>query len=175
MFAVLEKDKDHHSSMYDDACMPNMQRITWNGLALHGGPLPGLRGLARLRADALRLCGEAVRQDADRDARDHLAERRELRSSFPTRRCSCRSRDAVAAAPARAETLAREAAEAAKTARRGEESRRDCGARAAIAHGVDCASWNGSESPCRRRARVRRAEALAGAKTDQARARAEER
>jgi hypothetical protein len=41
VFAVIEKDKDHHSSMYDDAWMPNMQRITWNGLALHGGPLPG--------------------------------------------------------------------------------------------------------------------------------------
>src|SRR5579862_2733912 len=41
VFAVLEKDKDHHSTMYDDAWMPNMQRITWNGLALHGGPLPG--------------------------------------------------------------------------------------------------------------------------------------
>ena len=31
VFAVLEKDKDHHSSLYDDAWMPNMQRITWNG------------------------------------------------------------------------------------------------------------------------------------------------
>ena len=41
IFAILEKDKDHHSSLYDDASMPNMQRITWNGLALHGGPLPG--------------------------------------------------------------------------------------------------------------------------------------
>src|SRR5471030_1335214 len=41
VFAVLEKDKDHHSSMYDDAWMPNMERITWNGVALHGGPLPG--------------------------------------------------------------------------------------------------------------------------------------
>src|SRR5216683_4914771 len=41
VFAVLEKDKDHHSSLYDDAWMPNMQRITWNGIALHGGPLPG--------------------------------------------------------------------------------------------------------------------------------------
>src|SRR3954468_24564555 len=36
VFAVLEKDKDHHSTMYDDAWMPNMQRITWNGVALHG-------------------------------------------------------------------------------------------------------------------------------------------
>src|SRR6202521_4032053 len=41
VFALLEKDKDHHSSLYDDAWMPNMQRITWNGIALHGGPLPG--------------------------------------------------------------------------------------------------------------------------------------
>src|ERR1700759_5600233 len=41
VFALLEKDKDHHSSLYDDAWMPNMQRITWNGVALHGGPLPG--------------------------------------------------------------------------------------------------------------------------------------
>ena len=41
VFAVVEKDKDHHSTMYDDAWMPNMQRITWNGIALHGGPLPG--------------------------------------------------------------------------------------------------------------------------------------
>ncbi len=41
VFAVVEKDKDHRSTMYDDAEMPNMQRITWNGIALHGGPLPG--------------------------------------------------------------------------------------------------------------------------------------
>jgi lipoprotein-anchoring transpeptidase ErfK/SrfK len=41
VFAVIEKDVDHHSSLYDDAWMPNMQRITWNGIALHGGPLPG--------------------------------------------------------------------------------------------------------------------------------------
>src|SRR5690242_3492199 len=37
VFAVIEKDKDHHSTMYDDAWMPNMQRITWNGIGLHGG------------------------------------------------------------------------------------------------------------------------------------------
>src|SRR5436190_13605114 len=41
VFAVLEKDIDHRSTMYDDAWMPHMQRITWNGIALHGGPLPG--------------------------------------------------------------------------------------------------------------------------------------
>jgi len=41
IFAVVEKEKDHRSTMYDDAWMPHMQRITWNGIALHGGPLPG--------------------------------------------------------------------------------------------------------------------------------------
>src|SRR6516225_9150607 len=41
VFAIVEKQKDHHSTLYDDAWMPNMQRITWNGIALHGGPLPG--------------------------------------------------------------------------------------------------------------------------------------
>ncbi|MGH6755034.1 MAG: L,D-transpeptidase family protein, partial [Bradyrhizobium sp.] len=41
IFAILEKNKEHRSNMYDDASMPNMQRITWNGIALHGGPLPG--------------------------------------------------------------------------------------------------------------------------------------
>ncbi len=41
VFSVVQKDKDHHSSLYDDAWMPHMLRITWNGLALHGGPLPG--------------------------------------------------------------------------------------------------------------------------------------
>ena len=41
IFAVVEKKRDHRSNMYDDAHMPHMQRITWNGIALHGGPLPG--------------------------------------------------------------------------------------------------------------------------------------
>jgi hypothetical protein len=41
VFSVIQKDKDHHSNLYDDASMPNMLRITWSGIALHGGPLPG--------------------------------------------------------------------------------------------------------------------------------------
>src|SRR4029079_4903242 len=41
VFAVVEKKVDHRSNMYDDAWMPHLQRITWNGIALHGGPLPG--------------------------------------------------------------------------------------------------------------------------------------
>src|SRR3984957_17023986 len=41
IFSVIQKDADHHSNLYDDAFMPNMQRLTWSAIALHGGPLPG--------------------------------------------------------------------------------------------------------------------------------------
>jgi hypothetical protein len=41
IFSVIEKQAEHYSNLYDDAFMPHMQRITWSGIALHGGPLPG--------------------------------------------------------------------------------------------------------------------------------------
>ena len=41
VFTVLEKRADHRSNLYDDAEMPHMQRLTWNGIAMHGGVLPG--------------------------------------------------------------------------------------------------------------------------------------
>jgi hypothetical protein len=41
IFSVIQKDAEHYSNLYDDAYMPNMQRITWSGIALHGGALPG--------------------------------------------------------------------------------------------------------------------------------------
>ena len=40
-FVVLQKDVHHHSSPYDDAPMPYMDRVTWSGVALHAGHLPG--------------------------------------------------------------------------------------------------------------------------------------
>ena len=41
MFTILQKDVDHHSSLYDDAPMPYAERLTWSGVALHAGGLPG--------------------------------------------------------------------------------------------------------------------------------------
>lgn len=41
VFAVLQKDKHHKSSTYSNAPMPNMNRLTWSGIALHAGKLPG--------------------------------------------------------------------------------------------------------------------------------------
>ena len=41
VFTILEKKKEHYSKTYDNAAMPNMQRLTWKGIALHAGKLPG--------------------------------------------------------------------------------------------------------------------------------------
>ena len=41
IYAVLQKEAEHYSNRYDDASMPFMQRITWTGVALHAGALPG--------------------------------------------------------------------------------------------------------------------------------------
>jgi L,D-transpeptidase catalytic domain len=41
VFKILQKDKHHHSSTYNNASMPNMNRLTWSGVALHAGRLPG--------------------------------------------------------------------------------------------------------------------------------------
>ncbi|MDR6937374.1 MULTISPECIES: L,D-transpeptidase [unclassified Luteibacter] len=41
VFSILQKDKDHHSKKYDNAPMPYQERLTWDGVALHAGGLPG--------------------------------------------------------------------------------------------------------------------------------------
>lgn len=40
-FEILQKKPMHHSNLYDNAPMPFMQRLTWDGIALHAGALPG--------------------------------------------------------------------------------------------------------------------------------------
>jgi hypothetical protein len=41
VFTILQKNKDHRSNLYNNAPMPYMQRLTWDGIALHAGNLPG--------------------------------------------------------------------------------------------------------------------------------------
>jgi hypothetical protein len=64
IFSVIQKVEEHYSNLYDDAFMPHMQRITWSGIALHGGVLPGRpasHGCIRLPFDfAERLFGETM-------------------------------------------------------------------------------------------------------------------
>src|SRR5579883_389568 len=115
VFAVLEKDLDHHSSLYDDASMPHMQRITWNGIALHGGPLPGYAashgcvrmpfGFAEKLFDKTRIGMRVIISPNDVEP---------VEFSHPA--LFTPNPEALAAAPVKAEALAREAAEVAKLA-----------------------------------------------------------
>ncbi|MEH2523447.1 hypothetical protein V1288_001356 [Bradyrhizobium sp. AZCC 2176] len=170
VFAILEKNKDHHSSLYDDAEMPNMQRITWNGIALHGGPLPGYAashgcvrmpfGFAEKLFDRTRI-GMRVIVSPDN------AEPVEF--SHPA--LFVPSPEAIAAAPARAETLAREAAEAATTAGEAKKAAATA-AREVASLKVSLRKLEGLKT--RADAGLAYADkALAAAKTDEAKARAE--
>jgi hypothetical protein len=171
VFAVLEKDEDHHSSLYDDAWMPNMQRITWNGIALHGGPLPGYAashgcvrmpyGFAEKLFDKTRIGMRVIISPNDAEP---------IEFSHPA--LFVPNREAIAAAPAKAEALAREAAEAVKTA--------DEAKKAAATAARETASLTSSLRElqglkARADAELAYADkALAAAKTDQAKVRAED-
>ena len=54
IYSIVQKEEEHHSNLYDDASMPFMERITWTGMALHAGVLPGYaasHGCVRLPHD----------------------------------------------------------------------------------------------------------------------------
>jgi len=172
VFAVVEKEKDHHSTMYDDAWMPHMQRITWNGVALHGGPLPGYAashgcirmpyGFAEKLFDKTRIGMRVIISPNDAAP---------VEFSHPA--LFVPNAAVLAAAPARAETLAREAAEAGQAA--------DTAKKAAAAAEREAGPLAASLRKLERLKSSADAElasadkAVAAARTDQARARAEER
>src|SRR5689334_8274030 len=172
VFAVIEKDKDHHSTMYDDAWMPNMQRITWNGIALHGGPLPGYAashgcvrmpfGFAEKLFEKTRIGMRVIISPNDAAPVD---------ISHPV--LLMPKAEAIAAAPARAETLVREAAEAIKAADEAKKTAattaREAAALTASLRKLELARKNAD-------AELAFADkVLANAKTDQAKTQAEER
>ena len=121
--------------MYDDAWMPHMQRITWNGIALHGGPLPGYAashgcvrmpfGFAEKLFDKTRIGMRVIISPNDAAP---------VEFSHPA--LLVPKAEAIAAASARAETLAREAAEAARAAEEAKRTAATSGAGDGIAHGV---------------------------------------
>src|SRR6516225_2121730 len=171
VFAIIEQQKDHHSTLYDDAWMPNMQRITWNGIALHGGPLPGYaasHGCVRMPYDF----AEKLFYKTWIGMRVIISPNDAAPVEFSHPALFVPNAEAVAAARARAETLAREAAEAAKTA--------DEAKKAAATAAGEAASLTASLRKLERLKTRADAElafvdkALAAAKTDQARARAED-
>lgn len=115
VFAVIEKEKEHYSTMYDDASMPHMQRITWNGIALHGGPLPGYAAshgcirmpfsFAERQFDKTRIGMRVIISPNDAEP---------VEFSHPA--LPVPNQEALTAAPAKAEAIVREAAEAARIA-----------------------------------------------------------
>jgi hypothetical protein len=171
VFAVIEKDKDHHSTMYDDAWMPNMQRITWNGIALHGGPLPGYaasHGCVRMPYDF----AEKLFDKTWIGMRVIISPNDAAPVDFTHPALFQPNKDALAAAPARAETLGREAAEAGAAA---DEAKKAVATTAREAASATAALRKLEQQKKRADAEVISADrALAAAKTDQAKARAQD-
>ncbi|MDQ8698807.1 L,D-transpeptidase [Hyphomicrobium sp. LHD-15] len=171
VFAILQKNADHRSNLYDDAHMPHMQRLTWNGIALHGGPLPGYAashgcvrmpyGFAEKLFDMTRIGMRVIVSpyDATPEAFSHPA--------LPVPNA-----EAVSAAPERADQLALEAAEAAKAA----DVSKKAAAKAAREASSSKAALRKSEGvkSAADGALARAEKTLAAAKTDQAKASAEE-
>jgi hypothetical protein len=63
VFSILEKKQTHRSKKYDNAPMPYMQRLTWSGIAMHSGQLPGYaasHGCVRLPYDFSQLLFSAT-------------------------------------------------------------------------------------------------------------------
>jgi hypothetical protein len=170
VFSVVQKDKDHHSSLYDDAWMPNMLRITWNGIALHGGPLPGYaasHGCVRMPFDFAEKLFDKVPVGTRVIISPNDAEPVEI--SHPA--LFVPKSQAMAAAPERAEALAREADEATKLAQQTKNAAtlamKEAGPRAGALHKLEL-------TKTRADAALAAAEkALTAAKTDKAKARAE--
>ena len=171
VFSVVEKDKDHHSNLYDDASMPNMERITWSGIALHGGPLPGYaasHGCVRMPYGF----AEKLFDRTHIGMRVIIAPNNAEPVEFSDPALFVPNAAALANAPARAETLAHEAADADKMA---DEAKSAATAAARAAAPLE-ASLRKLEA-LKTRADTALAfaeEALAGAKTDQAKTQAED-
>jgi L,D-transpeptidase-like protein len=171
VFAIIEKQKDHHSTLYDDAWMPNMQRITWNGIALHGGPLPGYaasHGCVRMPYDF----AEKLFDKTWIGMRVIVSPNDAAPVEFSHRALFVPKAKALAAAAVRAEPLAREAAEAAKTA---DEAKKAAATAAREAASLTASLRKLEWLKTRADAELAFADkALAAAKTDQAKVRAEE-
>ena len=171
VFAVIEKDLDHHSTLYDDASMPHMQRLTWNGIALHGGPLPGYaasHGCVRMPYGF----AENLFDKTQIGMRVIISPDDAAPVEFSHAALLVPNAEAVAAAPERAEMLDREVAETTKIANETKKSEAKAAREAAS-----------SKASLRRRERLKTEadadlrdadRAVAAAKTDKAKGHAEE-
>ncbi|MBR0861416.1 L,D-transpeptidase [Bradyrhizobium diazoefficiens] len=171
VFAIVEKDKDHHSTMYDDAWMPNMQRITWNGIALHGGPLPGYaasHGCVRMPFGF----AEGLFDKTNIGMRVVISPNDAAPVDFTHPSLFVPKREAIAAVPNRADKLSAEAEEATRAA---DDAKKAAAIAAKEAASLPASLRKLEQQKARADAELAFADkSLAAAKTDQARAKAEE-
>lgn len=171
VFAVVEKDKDHHSTMYDDAWMPNMQRITWNGIALHGGPLPGYaasHGCVRMPFNF----AEGLFEKTNIGMRVIISPNDAAPVDFSHPSLFVPNKEAIAAAPGRIGKLAAEAEEATRAA---DETKKAAAAAAKEAQSLPASLRKLEQQKARADAENAYADKLvANAKNDQAKAKADE-
>jgi hypothetical protein len=158
--------------MYDDAWMPHMQRITWNGIALHGGPLPGYAASHGCVRMPYRFA-EKLFNKTWIGMRVIIAPNDAAPVEFSHPALFVPNAKAIAAAPPHADALAREAAEAAKAA---DEAKKAAARAARETASLTASLRNRKLFKTSADAELARADkALAAATTDQAKARAEER
>lgn len=171
VFAIVEKDKDHRSTMYDDAWMPNMLRITWNGIALHGGPLPGYaasHGCVRMPFGF----AENLFNKTNIGMRVIISPHDAVPTDFSHPSLFVPKPDAIAAAPGRADKLSAEAEEATRAA---DAAKKAASAAAKEATSLPAALRKLEQQKARADAELAFADkTLANARNDQARAKAEE-
>ncbi|MCP1759316.1 L,D-transpeptidase [Bradyrhizobium japonicum] len=171
VFAIVEKDKDHRSTMYDDAWMPNMQRITWNGIALHGGPLPGYaasHGCVRMPFGF----AEGLFDKTNIGMRVIISPNDAAPIDFTHPSLFVPKREAIAAVPNRADKLSAEAEEAIQAAA---EAKKAAAAAAKEAASLPASLRKLEQQKAKADAELAFADKkIAAAKTDQARAQAEE-
>jgi hypothetical protein len=171
VFSILQKNIDHRSNLYDDAHMPHMQRLTWNGIAMHGGPLPGYAashgcvrlpfGFAEKLFGTTRIGMRVIISPDDATPVD---------LSHPA--LLTPNAEAVAVAPERAEKLTLEAAEAAKAVDETKKLAKTAAREAASSKSILRKAEGQKASADAALASAEKA--LAKAKSDQAKARAED-
>jgi hypothetical protein len=186
IFSVLEKRREHYSNLYDDAEMPFMQRLTWTGIALHAGQLPGhpashgcIRMPYRFAEDLFELTKTGMRVVIVRDdmspaefSHPNLFKPGPIRSevvvasaaegsatdALPMRLGSAPGAAAAARAKTWREIAAARAAAANEAARKAEEARK-AAARAVLNAGKHIRAMRGAEgSVLRAEARLKDAE-----------------
>ena len=171
VFAIVEKDKDHRSTMYDDAWMPNMQRITWNGIALHGGPLPGYaasHGCVRMPFGF----AEGLFDKTYIGMRVIISPHDTVPTEFSHPSLFVPKPEAIAAAPGRADKLSAEAEQATQAAA---DAKKAAAAAAKEAASLPASLRKLEQQKARADAELAFTDKkIAAAKSDQARAQAEE-